>query len=191
MMPPPKPNKLTLDEFQVCQQARLNLPKWQAGKHSFQVVKGVFTNPLSHTDLNEVLLKVAVLNDLYRTFLRAPFSMAKHIVEIPDFERRVKEGDPSVVMEIAKWTHPANTSEQVYVFATKYCFFSNMEKYFIYDERIARQISLLLSLPDTKKLLDYAYFSGCMNQVLVSIDFSLTHAELDTYLWMRDREGEF
>jgi len=154
------------------------------------VVKSVFDAHPSQTNLNGVLLKVAVLNDLYRTFLRAPFSMAQHILGISDFERGVKEGNPSAVMEIAKWTHPASTFEQVYIFATKYCFFSNMEKYFIYDERVANQVALLLFLSEEeqKKLLNYSYFSEKMNQILGQTNSPLTHAELDMYLWIRDKE---
>ena len=187
MTPPPKNNNLlNLSEFQACQSARLNSPECQAGKHAFQVVKSVFDVYPSHTDLDDVLLKVAVLNDLYRTFLRAPFSMANHICQIHDFEKRIEEGDPQLVMEIAQWTHPASTSEQVYIFATKYCFFANMKKYFIYDERVAHQLQLILGVEPTG-LKDYAFFSSCMERVLLQSNFPMTHAELDMYLWMRDR----
>ncbi len=52
-------------------------------------------------DIDDVLVKVSVLNDFYSTNIFSPFKVAKHIIDL-DIDERLAAGDVTLVNEIAR-----------------------------------------------------------------------------------------
>lgn len=52
-------------------------------------------------DIDDVLVKVSVLNDFYSTNIFSPFKVAKHIIDL-DIDERLAAGDITLVNEIAR-----------------------------------------------------------------------------------------
>ena len=107
------------------------------------------------TDMNDVLLKISVLNDFYSTNIYDVYGVAKHYIhDIKDLDKRIKEADSSVVDELA--AVPLRKGEKeirhYYSFATKYCSHHNPSEYPIYD-RYVRDVLMFF-----KKRDDFAHF---------------------------------
>lgn len=102
-----------------------------------EIVLKLFQDYPSNTNINEVLLKVSVLNDMYSTNIYATFKMAKHIVSLQNLDKKLSQGDLDAVDLIATGhgiKSKKNEKEiNFYSFATKYCSWSNIDKYCIYD----------------------------------------------------------
>tara|TARA_B100000508_G_C11441566_1_gene269043 strand:+ start:596 stop:1219 length:624 start_codon:yes stop_codon:yes gene_type:complete len=86
--------------------------------------------------LEDILLKISVINDLYSTNILGTFKMAKHIQKL-DIDEGLREGNPDIVHQIAK-DHDIRTKKNnkeiiFYSFATKYCSWHNRNYYPIYD----------------------------------------------------------
>lgn len=55
-----------------------------------------------NNDINEILIKVATLNDFYSTHILNIFKVAEHIKNIKNLDDRLQKGDEKLVKEIAK-----------------------------------------------------------------------------------------
>ena len=84
-----------------------------------------------NTQLEEVLVKAATLNDLYNTNIYAVYDVARHIWEL-DIDPKLEQHSLGVVEEIAVMT-VRGRQRRNYSFATKYCSFHVPEVYPIYD----------------------------------------------------------
>ncbi|MEG1926938.1 MAG: hypothetical protein RR415_14475, partial [Ruthenibacterium sp.] len=72
-----------------------------------------------NSDISDVLLKAATLNDFYSTNIYSVFPVAKHIVDM-NIDKRLNSGDITLVDEIQKVTI-SGKEKHFYSFATKYC----------------------------------------------------------------------
>ena len=84
-----------------------------------------------NTDMNDILIKVATLNDFYSTYIYNIFAMAKHIQSL-DIDSRLRRGDASLVEEIASVTIKGK-AKRFYSFASKYCSHHKPKQFPIYD----------------------------------------------------------
>lgn len=84
-----------------------------------------------NTALEDVLLKVVVLNDLYRTAIWATYQVAEHIVSL-NIDPILWEGQSGAVDMIAR-VRLGDKTRNNYSFATKYCAWHNPSVYPIYD----------------------------------------------------------
>ncbi len=84
-----------------------------------------------NTALEDVLLKVVVLNDLYRTTIFATSQVAEHIVSL-NVDTLLGEGQSEAVDMISR-VRLGNKIRNNYSFATKYCAWHNPSAYPIYD----------------------------------------------------------
>ena len=75
----------------------------------------IYTN----TEIDDVLIKVAALNDFYSTNIFSIYPVAKRIVE-QDIDKKLKAGDLQLVNDIAKVTSADGKEHNFYSFATKY-----------------------------------------------------------------------
>ena len=95
--------------------------------------------------LEDVLLKLSVINDLYSTNILGTFKMAEHILK-QDIDDDLKDGKPEVVNQIARGhgirTKKNKTELNFYSFATKYCNWHNQESYAIYDSFVEKILSV-------------------------------------------------
>ena len=91
-----------------------------------------------NTALEDVLLKVIVLNDLYRTAIWATYQVAEHIISL-NVDPYIREGKPEVVDLIAR-IQLGNKTRNNYSFATKYCAWHNPSSYPICDGFVAQML---------------------------------------------------
>ena len=129
----PIPNEEKVEEY---------LKKWEANEDYQLTVKALelLFNDFckENNDEVKVLIKVSALNSLYSTQLNrfgADKLMARHIVGIKDFRKRVNEGDANLVDEIKKIP---GQDKNYYSFATKFCSYSNPKFYPIYDSYVVK-----------------------------------------------------
>lgn len=146
----------------------------------------------ANTDLSDILLKVAVLNDFYSTNIFSVYPVAKHILSL-DIDARLKAGDVTLVSDIQKVTIN-NVEKNFYSFATKYCSHHNPLDYPIYDSYVEKVLCFFrdrdgFAAFKTDELKNYVKFKG------VLIDFRAFYGldkynlkEIDKYIWQLGKE---
>lgn len=93
-----------------------------------------FTLAPRNTDLSDILIKVAALNDFYSTHIYSVYPVAKHIFSL-NIDERLKTGDDTLVGDIQKIA----VKEKIinfYSFSTKYCSHHNPLDFPIYDNYV-------------------------------------------------------
>lgn len=151
-----------------------------------------FTLCPGNTDMSDILLKVAVLNDFYSTNIFSVYPVAKHILSL-DIDDRLKTGDVALVSDIQKVTING-VEKNFYSFATKYCSHHRPLDFPIYDSYVEKVLCYFrdrdkfasFKTPDLK---DYAKFKGTL------IDFRSFYGldqynlkEIDKYMWQLGKE---
>ena len=150
-----------------------------------------------NNDLEDILLKISVINDLYSTNIFATFNMAKHIQSL-QIDKDLEVNDPSLVNRIATGhgikKSKTNGDRNFYSFATKYCSWHNRDNYPIFDDFVEKVL---------KAYRDYSKFSKFTNTELRSYEklkgifsdfkqyFNITKHDLkqiDKFLWMYGKE---
>ena len=146
----------------------------------------------TNTNLDDVLVKTAVLNEFYSTSIFNVFPVAKHIVSL-DIDARLQCGDVSLVEDIAT-VEISGKAKRFYSFATKYCSHHKPNDFPIYDsyvEKILQYYSkvdcfaefgaeALKEFPLFKNiLLDFRAFYGLESYGL---------KEIDQFLWQVGKE---
>lgn len=153
------------------------------------------------TDMQDVLLKISVLNDFYSTNIYDVYSVAYHYVrEVKDLDRRIREADPSVVDELAAVPTPVSAPENDrkvfhhYSFATKYCSHHNPAEYPIYD-RYVRDVLMFFRRRDhfaefkADDLKHYPRFKEVVD--LFRLHYGLSQynfKQIDNYLWQLGKD---
>jgi|SRR5690554_366595 len=157
----------------------------------------LFTLFPNNKELEDILLKTSVINDLYSTNIFATFKIAEHIQKL-DIDQRLKVGDPELVHEIATGhgilTKNSKKEISFYSFATKYCNWHNQESYAIYDsfvEKILRAYQKQDKFSDFKliDLRDFNKFKDVLNDF--SDHYALNNStlkEIDKFLWIYGKE---
>ncbi len=147
--------------------------------------------------LEDILLKISVINDLYSTNIFATFIMAKHIKN-QDVDIKINSGDPDVVHQIASGHNirrkKNNKEINFYSFATKYCNWHNRDGYAIYD-RFVEKILMAYQRSDGFSSFtqsDLKHFRKFKQVIQDFIDYySLTNhslKEVDKFLWIYGKQ---
>ena len=101
-----------------------------------EAIKKLFDKFPENKNIEEILLKVCVINDLYSTNILGTYKMAERIKNI-DVDKYFLSNDLSAVEEIAyghKIKRKDSEKEMIfYSFATKYCHWHKPSVYPIYD----------------------------------------------------------
>lgn len=87
--------------------------------------------------IEDILVKVATLNDFYSTNIYSTFSVAKNILNL-NIDERLDIGDISLVNYIAKVKMEDGKIKNFYSFATKYCSHHKPLDYPIYDSYVEK-----------------------------------------------------
>ena len=140
-----------------------------------------------NVSLDEVLVKVATLNDFYSTHIMSIFAVARHILGVKGLDERLKNGDENLVDEIAS-IRINDKAKRFYSFATKFCSHHNDEKFAIYDSYVEK---VLLHFKNKDKFSDfkrndlkkYAEFKRILGDFKAFYNLKCTLKELDRYLW--------
>lgn len=93
-----------------------------------------------NTDMSNILIKVATLNDFYSTHILNIFEVAKHIKKIKNLDDKLQSGDEKLVNEIAKVGLKNKNGKKIifYSFATKFCSHHNSKDFAIYDSYVEK-----------------------------------------------------
>lgn len=101
-----------------------------------QAIVHLFTQFPENKRLEDILLKISVINDLYSTQIYATFLMAKHIQRL-DIDASLRQGDPEVVTRISLGheirSKKTNKEINFYSFGIKYCSWHHKDMFPIYD----------------------------------------------------------
>lgn len=151
-----------------------------------------------NNDINEILIKVATLNDFYSTHILNIFKVAEHIKNIENLDDRLQKGDEKLVKEIAKVGLKNKNGKKIifYSFATKFCSHHNDKDFAIYDRYVEKILMHFKKLDDFSKnfikkedLKEYSNFKSILFddfRVYYKLDCNLK--ELDRYLWQLGRK---
>ncbi len=91
-------------------------------------------------NLEDILLKISVINDMYSTQIYATYRLAVHILGL-NIDQGLQNGDPEAVNLISKGhgiTTQNGTELNFYSFSTKCCNWHNQESYTIYDSFVQK-----------------------------------------------------
>lgn len=162
-----------------------------------QAIINLFNAFPENEKLEDILLKISVINDLYSTNILGTFKMAKHIQQL-QIDESLRNGDPEVVNRIATGhgirTKKNNTELNFYSFATKYCNWHQQEDYAIYDSFVEK---VLLAYRRRDKfsnfrnvdLKDFREFKKVVQEFASFYNLS-KHSlkDLDKFLWIYGKE---
>ena len=152
----------------------------------------LFQAYFKNTDLIEILLKSAALNDFYSTNIFSIYEMAKHIKELK-IDESLQKGDANLVNKIAK-IKIKEKEKNFYSFASKYCFFHNPDEFPIYDSYVAKILLYFdkkdkfskFSQNDLKNYPTYKNAIFEFRKFYGLEEFSIK--KLDQYLWLLGKE---
>ncbi len=107
-----------------------------------EILKDIFG---SHKNNNERCLgwtyfKAKLLNDFYSTGIQDIYTVVEDMVKINNLDEYIKNGDfkaINAIRDIFKKGGKNEKGRDIYSFATKFCHFSNPDKFSIYDRYVA------------------------------------------------------
>lgn len=159
-----------------------------------------------------VALKISLIDNTNSTHLFQHkrqinlVELAKKICDIPDFDRRVKQGDIELVNELAK----ANGNVNLFSFATKYCCYHNRnlygkDDYSIFDNVLKNSLPFYnyytddqdivkitrYELEQWRKGFDYKAYHDYIGKILESLEKKfgalIGRRQFDRFIWWRNR----
>ena len=162
-----------------------------------EAIINLFTAFPQNKKLEDILLKISVINDLYSTNIFGTFKMAEHIQNL-DIDDRLKRGDPELVNDIAKGhgirTKKNNTELNFYSFATKYCNWHNQKSYAIYDSFVEKVLLAYQKQDNFSNFIqsDLKEFKQFKNILLDFVNHyrlnSNSLKEIDKFIWIYGKE---
>ena len=143
--------------------------------------------------IEDILIKVACLNDFYSTNIFSPYTIAKHILEL-GIDERLRIGDPTLVEEIALVTMGNGETINFYSFATKYCSHHQPTQYAIWDSYVDEVIKYFRDVDgftvfandDLKEQAKFKNILRCFGEFYGVSHYSLK--DLDRYLWQLGKD---
>lgn len=162
-------------------------------------LKDVFALMPGNTDYGQVAVKVAALNDIYKTGILDTLGVARHIVALRiDGRLAAEAADHALVHDIARFTTSTGDVRNNYSFATKYCAFHQPDLYPIYDSYVH---GVLLNLwnrdPGFQALAGAgswrgSYAAWCRAVLAFRAHFNGLNVyslrELDHYMWLLSKQ---
>jgi hypothetical protein len=185
----PKPDKETVEKYLALFQ------KADKARDYDKVISNVIQSFPLNDNLESVILKISVINDLYSTNIFSVYELAKHIIT-QNFDEAIREKDYGIVNRIALG-HGIESSRtgkgyNFYSFATKYCSWHDQYNFPIFD----RYIDFVLKEYNTEN--DYVSdhnFRKYENLVEALTIFRIKHnleryslKEIDKFLWLLGQE---
>lgn len=193
-----------ITEAEIVEQHKLVLESLNYGKE-LEIMNSVFNAYPDNVDLTIIAMKVAVLDVTNSTQLSkykktlSLFDVANIILNIKDFDSRVKDGDPELVNEIARQCKNVG-NKNLFSFATKYCCYHNnliykKDDYSIYDSVLGDNLNkYIIGLSKSvikrcKENYDYKtyndYIETLLNENKITVNFR--RRKLDHFIWYKHR----
>lgn len=158
-------------------------------KKQGKAVEKVFAQYPKNDNIEEILIKTAILNDFYSTAIKATYSVAEVIFNLK-IDPELEKNDVTIVNKIADATkNRENTNRREYVFSTKYCAIHKPQIFPIYDNLVARVLCYFGRKDNffcfkNKDLRDYTQYVEIYHEFINFYglkDFTLR--QVDYYLW--------
>lgn len=125
-------------------------------------------------NIQEVYIKVSIINDAYSTNIKDTYLVAKTIADM-DIDKKLKAGELNLVNEIADEINSKTKCGRRYSFASKYCSFHKPEIYPIYDRD---NEDLLYAYQKKCKLLDFKFKRGKLKNYLDYVNIINKYKEI-------------
>jgi hypothetical protein len=162
-----------------------------------QAIINLFQKFPENKKLEDILLKISVINDLYSTNIFGTFILAKHIQKL-QIDNAIIASDPAIVNQIAIGhgipKPNGNGDRNFYSFATKYCNWHNKDAYPIYD-RFVHKILIAFRDKDCFSGFEEKDLKKFQRFKQIIADFKINYAlsrhnlkEIDKFLWLYGRE---
>lgn len=178
------------------------LNSFNYGKES-QIIHDILNKYPENTDLNTVAMKIAVIDLTNSTHLSqyknkiSLYDLANFILNIDNFDERVKNGDPELVNLIARNIGKVN----LFSFASKYCTYHNFEiygndNYSIFDGVVKNTLPFYKKnitknrIESWRKSYDYKSFNDCIGQLLDDNNIHIKNRRrmFDHFMWYPNRK---
>lgn len=146
-----------------------------------------------NSNIEDILVKVAILNDFYSTNIFSGYMVAKHILEL-NIDERLEDGDDTLVNEIAEIVTNDGKTKNFYSFATKYCSHHRPFDYAIYDSYVDRVLRYFRNTDgfsdfEDMDLRNYAKFRKVLAEFQEFYRLQKYNLKLlDRYLWQLGKE---
>lgn len=140
----------------------------------------------NNNNLEEVLIKSAVIDNFSSTNVFDLHSVARHIVQLK-FDERIKSYDPLLVRDISE-VEIGGKKHRFYSFATKYCHYHNPDDYPIYDSYVAKVLCHFYKNIKEEQLRKYETFKNTLQTFRSDYSLeTLSTERLDNFLWQLGR----
>lgn len=166
-------------------------------------ISNAFKRFPANVDLNIVALKIGLIDitnatniSRYKSKISA-VALAECIIKIKNIDKRIKEGNPEVVNEIAR----TNGKINLFSFATKYCCCHNKnvygkDDYSILDTILKDHLPLYFDDITSGKIekwrtsIDYKKYNDYITAKLDELGITLEHRKrkFDYYIWFKHRK---
>jgi len=163
------------------------LPEYEKYRQQENIVVKLFREQYpKNAKLDEVLIKVCVLNDFYSTNIRDVYPVALNIVK-QDIDGKLANKSIDIIDDIARVTIKEK-EWRYYSFATKYCSHHYPDDYPIYDSFVSKVLTYFKEEFYKSEIFDLRNYESFKDVILVFRKhyelekFSLR--ELDLYLWI-------
>lgn len=204
--------KITDEELELYAQKVRDDIKY--GGEGILIDEALKNNPLNN-DKSLVAMKICLIDITNGTNLSRNlgkygglFKLSQKIVD-SNFDERVKNGDTSIIPELAKWTKK-EFGKNLFSFITKYCLYHNVhcynkDDYAIFDSVVSKSLHKYISKEDyeilTGNKLRYDSFFKMKDEYnydlyLKIIDFIIEknkisvdnpHRKIDWFIWYKNR----
>lgn len=139
----------------------------------------------NNNNLEEVLIKCAVIDKLSSTNVFDLCTMAKHIVG-KHIDEKLKNRNYSVIKDIAE-LEIGGKKHIFYSFASKYCHYHNPENFAIYDSYVVKVLRHFLDVKESE-MKKYESFMSAINIFRQRYNLArYNYDNIDNYLWQLGR----
>lgn len=170
------------------------LNKWDS-LENYVMQEKALNNLFHHTfphnnQIDQLLIKIATLNDFYSTNIFNVYAVAKHYASL-NIDARLQMNDLSLVDDLSCIP---NMKSRIYSFATKYCSHHNHDDYPIYDSYVEKMLIYFRNKYhfyefDREDLKVFSKFKDIILKFRTV--FELNHfsiKDIDKYLWQAGKE---
>jgi len=166
------------DKIKIAREIYNHLHKWNEAN---KAITEFFEEHPKNKDFKIVLIKVLLIDGLYKTSLKNPdaIEIARKIVNLPNLDEDLTKDGLDACMSIADCKKDNKENIFLMSFASKYCHFNTNKKFPIFD----KYVGLTLKISDTKRNKEILnkFFSRMKE---LSKKNKINFEDLDIFLWL-------
>ncbi len=167
---------LSEKNVRIAEEIYKNLNNWKVAR---DVITSYFNKNNLNVDKNIVLIKVVLIDSLYKTNLKEPIIIAEGIYNLSNIDQDLKESNLVAVERIRRLG-----KKDILSFASKFCHFHNKQAYPIYDKYVCNALKKLINYDDKRDYLEFT------NKIKSIGGNHLNFEGIDTFLWIYGQKLE-